>query len=242
MKRFLYTITTLLFIASMLFATPFAVLADEGDGGIHGLEVEVNGYHVTLSNPNEWAKGENTVIVTIADEMGIPLTDSEVELLIAPKASAGHGETEADGHAEPEADEHAAPETDIHSPAPEPDGHDSMPGMDMGEATEEVDSHGTSAQEAPAHSEEETSSPVAMREADEHGMYIAETHLEKTGEHEVLVMFHVDGEMIEAAFTVEIPGTNSKTVVLWSFALINMGLIASAGFIKKQSIPVKGAK
>jgi hypothetical protein len=226
MKRFLYIITTLLFIASILFVTPFTVLADEGDGGVHGLEVEVNGYHVTLSNPNEWAKGENTVIVTIADEMGMPLTDTEVELLIAPKASAGHG----------------APEADIHSPAPEPDGHDAMPGMDMGEATEEVDSHGTPAQEAPAHDEEETTNPVAMRAADEHGMYIAETHLEKTGEHEVLVMFHANGEMIEAAFTVEIPGTGSKTVVLWSFALINMGLIASAGYIKKQSIPVKGAK
>jgi hypothetical protein len=234
MKRFLYTITTLLFIASILFATPFPVLADEGDGGVHGLEVEVNGYHVTLSNPNEWAKGENTVIVTIADEMGMPLTDTEVELLIAPKASAGHGEAEAD--------EHPAPEADIHSPAPEPDGHDAMPGMDMGEPTEEVDSHGTSAQEAPAHGEEEMTNPVAMRAADEHGMYIAETHLEKTGEHEVLVMFHVNGEMIEAAFTVEIPGTGSKTVVLWSFALINMGLIASAGYMKKQSIPVKGAK
>jgi hypothetical protein len=233
MKRFLYTITTLLFIASILFATPFTVLADEGDGGVHGLEVEVNGYHVTLSNANEWAKGENTVIVTIADEMGMPLTDTEVELLIAPKASAGHGEAEADGH--------AAPEADIHSPAPEPDGHDAMPGMDMGEATEEVDSHGTSAQEA-THGEEEMTNSVAMRAADEHGMYIAETHLEKTGEHEVLVMFHVNGKMIEAAFTVEIPGTSSKTVVLWSFALINMGLIASAGYIKKQSIPVKGAK
>lgn len=242
MKRSLYTLTTLFFIASILFATPYVVLADEGDGGLHGLEVEVNGYHVTLTNPNEWAKGENTVIVTIADDMGMPLTDTEVELLIAPKAPAGHGETEADGHGVPEADAHAAPEADIHSPAPEPDGHGAMPGMDMGEATEEVDSHGTSEQEAPAHGEEESSNLVAMREADEHGMYIAETHLKKSGEHEVLVMFHVGGEMIEAAFTVEIPGTNSKTVVLWSFALINLGLIGSAGYIKKQSPSVKGAK
>jgi len=233
MRRLLCTLTTLFFIGSILFANPYIVLADEGDGGVHGLEVEVNGYHVTLANQNEWAKGANTVVVTIADEMGMPLTDTEVELLIAPKSGGGHGESESAGHAAPEADVHA----------PEPEGHDSMPGMDMGEATEEADDHETSSHEAASsHNEEETSNPVAMREADEHGMYVAETHLEDSGEHEVLVMFHANGEMIEAAFTVEIPGTNSKTVVLWSFALINMGLIASAGYIKKQSPLVKGAK
>jgi hypothetical protein len=232
MKRLLYTLTSLFFVASILFANPYSVFADEGDGGVHGLEVEVNGYHITLANPNEWAKGENTVIVTIADEMGMPLTDMEVELLIAPKTAGAHGESEAEGH--------AAPEADIH--APEPEGHDSMPDMDMGEATEEVDDHETSSHEEPAHDEEETSNLVVMRETNEHGMYVAETHLKNAGEHDALVMFHVDGEMIEAAFTVEIPGTNSKTVVLWSFALINTTLIASAGYIKKQSIPAKGEK
>jgi hypothetical protein len=224
--------TTWLFTAVITFATPYNVLADEGDGGVYGLEVDVNGYHITLSNETEWAKGENTVIVTIADEMGMPVTDTQVQILIAPKAAAGHDESEAEGHSAPEADDHAA----------EPQGHDSMPGMDMGEATEEVRAEETSSHEAPAHGEEETSDPIAMREADEHGLYIAETHLKESGEHEVLVMFHIHEEMIEAAFTVEIPGTNSKTVVLWSFALINTALIASAGFIKKQTIPVKGTK
>lgn len=232
MKRFLYTLTTLFFIASILFANPYIVLADEGDDGIHGLEVEVNGYHVTLSNQNEWAKGENTVIVTIADEMGTPVTDTEVEILIAPKAATGHDEPAAEGHSAPEVDDHAA----------EPTGHDSMPGMDMNEPTEAAAAHETTSHDAPVHGEEEIFDPIAMREADEHGMYIAETHLKDSGEHEVLVMFHINGQMIEAAFTVEIPGANSKYIVLWSFALINTALIASAGFIKKQTIPVKGAK
>ena len=133
MKRFLSIITTLFFIAAILFAHPVAVLADEGDGGIHGLEVQVNGYHVTLTNQGEWAKGENTVVVTIADEMGMPLTDTEVEILIAPKVAAEHSEPTAEEHSEMTSDDHAA----------EPQGHDSMLGMDMGEATEEVESHET---------------------------------------------------------------------------------------------------
>jgi hypothetical protein len=53
-------------------------------------------------------------------------------------------------------------------------------------------------------------------------------------------MFHVNGEMLQANFVVEIPGVLSKTIVLWSFAAINVVLIASAGIMKKQSIPVKG--
>lgn len=226
MKRLIPTLTTWLAVISILFANPYRVLADEGKDGVHGLEVEVNGYHVTLSNESEWAKGENTIIVTLADELGMPVIQTDVQMIIAPKP-AGHAEAEAEGHAEPAASAQGA----------EPQGHDSMPGMDMGQPEEE-----TAAHEEPAHGVEEQSDVIAMRAADEHGMYVAETHLEKSGEHEVLVMFHANGEMIEAGFTVEIPGTNSKTIVLWSFVMINMALIASAGFIKRQSIPVKGAK
>jgi hypothetical protein len=226
MKRLLPTIATLLVVISNLFAGPYRVLADEGEEGVHGLEVEVNGYHVTLSNKSEWVKGENTIFVTLEDQMGMPVVDTEVQMLISPKP-AGHADDEEQGHSEPEAGAHSA----------EPQGHDAMPGMDMGEATEEAAAH-----DEPAHGEQERSDVIAMRAADEHGMYVVETHLEKSGVHEVLVMFHANGEMIEAGFTVEIPGTNAKTIVLWSFVMINMALIASAGFIKRQSIPVKGAK
>lgn len=225
-KKFLTTVTAVLVVIPILFANPYRVLADEGKEGVHGLEVEVNGYLVTLSNESEWTKGENTVFVTLADQMGMPVTDTEVQILIIPK-SAGHSKAEAKGHSEPEANAHVA----------EPQDHDSMPGMEMAGATEE-----TAAHDEPTHGEQERSDVIAMRAADEHGMYVAKTHMEDSGEHEVLVMFHANGEMIEAGFTIEIPGAGSKTIVLWSFALINMALIASAGLIKNQSISVKGAK
>ena len=210
MKRFLYTTSTLLFIIAILLANPYMVRADEGDGG-HQLEAEVNGYHVTLESENEWAKGENTIVVTLADSMGMLLKNADVEILIAPKA---------DGHDEPEMDSHTA----------EPQ-QESTPGMDMDEHAKEV----------PAH-DEEMVDPIAMMEAAEHGVYMAETHLEASGEHEVNVMFHANGEMLQANFIVEIPGMGSKTVVLWSFVVINMALITSAGFLKKPPVLVKGTK
>jgi hypothetical protein len=207
MKRLLYTISTFLFIAAILFSNPYLVQADEGDGG-HQLEAEVNGYHVTLASENDWAKGENTIVVTLADGMSMPLKNADVEIVIAPKSD-GHGE-------------------EAHAAEPQ---HESMPGMDMGEP----------AVESPTHAEE-IGDAIAMMEADEHGMYMVETHLEASGQHEVNVMFHVNGEMLQADFIVEIPGTSSKTIVLWSFVVINLALITSAGFMKKQPIPVKGTK
>lgn len=222
MKRLLYTTSTLLFIIALLLANPYRVRADEGDGG-HQLEAEVNGYHVTLESENKWAKGENIIVVTLADSMGMPLKNADVEILIAPKAD----EPEMDSHAA-EPQQESMPGMDMGHDEPQ---QESMPGMVMGEHTEEV----------PAH-DEEIADPIAMMEADEHGMYMAETHLEASGEHEVNVMFHVNGEMLQANFIVEIPGMGSKTVVLWSFVVINMALITSAGFLKKQPVLVKGAK
>ncbi len=209
MKRLLHTTSILLFTIGILFANPYIVLADEG-GDEHQLEMEVNGYHVTLTSENDWEKGENIVIVTLADGMGMPLSNADVEIIIAAKSN---GHTEA--------------ETDAHGTEPQ---QESMPGMDMGEPAEETPSH-----------EEETADPIAMMES-EQGMYTVETHLESSGEHEVHVLFHVDGEMFQADFVVETPGTSSKTVVLWSFVVVNMALITSAGIMKKQSIPVKGTK
>jgi hypothetical protein len=106
-----------------------------------------------------------------------------------------------------------------------------MPGMEMNEPAAE--SH-----EMPAHTE--GNEPLSLEELGEHGIYVVETHLESAGTHEVNVMFHVNGEMLQANFVVDIPGVLSKTIVLWSFVAINVVLVASAGIMKKQSIPVKG--
>jgi hypothetical protein len=226
MHRSLYAITTLLSVFVFLFAYPNAALANEGEGGDHQ-EVEVGGYTVTLSSQNEWAMGENTLVVTIADGMGMPLNDADVEILIAPKET-GHESSDADSHDSGQQD--AMSGMDLgESPTQE----SSMPGMDMGESVAE-----TPGMMAPIR---QANSPIAMTES-EHGMYTLQSHLESSGEHDVHVMFHVDGEMLQADFVVEVAGTNTKTLVLWSFVAVNVALVASAGFMKKQSILVKGGK
>jgi len=208
MKRLIHASSTLLLIISIVFANPGTVLASEGDGG-HGLEVEINGYHVTLSSENDWVKGENIILVTLEDSMGMPVSNADVEILIAPKV-----------------DEHV--EEDTHGA--EEQSPNSMPGMDMGEPETST---------LPAH-DEETIEPVAMTESHEHGVYVLETHLESSGAHEVQVFFHVNGEMLEVDFIVDVPGMASKTIVLWGFLVVNIGLVASASLLKKQPITLKG--
>jgi len=225
MKRLLHTLTILFFVFAASFAAPNTVLASEGNNS-HGMEVEVNGYHVTLASQNEWVKGENMVIVTITDEMGIPVSDAEVEILIAPKADA-HADAGSDSPGAPETDAHAEPAADAHGSE---SSHDSM---------SDTDAHEEESSEAMAHTEE-TVIPLVMTESHEHGEYVAETHIETSEEHDVQVFFHVNGEMMQADFTVEVTGMASKTVVLWSFLVINAGLIVSAGVLKTQSVPVKG--
>jgi hypothetical protein len=218
MKGLLHITLTLLLVVVVAFSNSSAVLAD-GEDGEHTLEMEVNGIHVSLANQNEWQKGENTIIVTLKDSSGSPVNDANVEILIEPKAEE-HAEAEAShGAAEPAA-AHGAEQ-----------GHSSMPGMEMNEPAPET-------HEMPAHEGERE--PLLLDELGEHGIYILETHLESAGIHEVNVMFHVNGEMLQASFVVEIPGVLSKTIVLWSFVAINVVLITSAGVMKKQFIPVKG--
>jgi hypothetical protein len=226
MKKYLRKLSVLVLIAVLVFANPVSVLADEGEGG-HELEAEVNGYHVTLSSQNEWAKGENTIVVTITDAMGMAISDAEVEILIALKADS-HADAGSDAHGAPETDTHAEPAADAHGS--ESVSHDSMSGMD----THEQESADTMAHE------EETVTPLVMTESHEHGQYLAHAHLEKSGEHVVQVFFHVSDEMMQAEFTVDVPGMASKTVVLWSFLVINVGLVVSAGVLKKPSVTVKG--
>lgn len=218
MKGLLHITLTLLLAAAIALSNSSAVLADGEDGG-HGLETEVNGVHVSLSNQNEWKKGENTIVVTLKDSSGSPVRNANVEILIGP-VSEGHAAAEDDHGASEAASAHGKEQ-----------GHTSMPGMEMNEPAAET-------HEMPVHEEEKE--PLSLEELGEHGIYVAETHVESAGNHEVNVMFHVNGEMLQANFVVEIPGVLSKTIVLWSFAAINVVLITSAGIMKRQSVAVKG--
>ena len=94
MREYLRKFSVLVLIAVLAMANPISVLADEREGG-HGLEMEVNGYYINLSSENDWVKGENTVVVTLTDSMGMPVSNADVEIRIAPKV---HAPVEENSH------------------------------------------------------------------------------------------------------------------------------------------------
>ena len=219
MKRFLHLLLAIVFAFTLVSANLTAAFASSGDDE-HTMEMEVNGYHITLASQNEWKKGENAIVVTLMDSMGMPVQNAEVEILLAPRSD-GHSATESAHSAELQ--NNSMPGMEIES------SHDSMPGMDMGEAAEVMLAH-----------DEELAEPIAMIEAEEQGMYRVKTHFESSGEHDVNVMFHVNGEMLQARFVVDILRSFSKSLVLWSFVAVNVALMVSAGVMKKQAGSVKG--
>ena len=221
MKQFVQLLLTFSLALGIASANSSVALADEGppEGG---LEVEVNGYHIALDSQNDWEKGENTVIVRIKDSAGTPVSDADVELLIVP----GTADEPSASHAEHGVSE-VAP---VHGGE---QGHSALPDTDRSE-------HITEAWDTQAHTQATQS--LVLTESAEHGTYLAETHLGSAGVHQVNVMFHVNGEMFQADFVVQIVSALSKPAILWSFVALNFVLIASAGLLKRRSIPTKGAK
>ncbi|MEK6754426.1 MAG: FixH family protein [Chloroflexota bacterium] len=232
MKRLLYTSSTLFFIIAVLFAYPHAVLANEGEGG-QGFEMEVDGYHVTLASQNKWAKGENIIVVTLTDSMGMPVRNADVEVTAMPVENMpGHDES-----AGVESNTGGMSGMDMPTEAPIAGG--------MGEmvmATETPSTGVMRPNNEPASDGHDEEPIMALLEpAHESGQYSGEILLDKPGAWIFNVHFTINGEMLAAEFPVEIYGKNSKTAILWSFAILNAALVVTAGVMKKQkTVFVKG--
>jgi len=72
MRRLLYILFAALFTFTLVSVNTSSAFASEGDDE-HAMEIEVNGYHVTLASQNESKKGKNTIVVTLMDSMGMPV-------------------------------------------------------------------------------------------------------------------------------------------------------------------------
>jgi hypothetical protein len=224
MRRFLHILLAMLFTITLISATTSSASASAEDNE-HAMKMEVNGYHVTLESQNEWKKGEDTIVVTLMDSMGVPVENADVEIMIASTAD-DHSGSESTHGAEEQHDSMSG--TDMG----EDTSHESMPGMDMSESV-------APASRMPEH-DEQSIEALAMTQSDEYGMYTLQTHFESSGEHEVSVMFHVNGEMLQATFVVDILSSLSKSLVLWGFVAVNVVLMTSAGLLKKQTVAGKG--
>lgn len=214
--------TRMITMAMLLMVFPGTALADGGNGGY---EATADGYHITLVFSEPVKTGVNEFHVLIADSMGMPVSNANVEVIAMPNEALS-------AHEEESSDELHGMEMATETPVPE-DAH-GMSGMDMSNETE-TDSH--QEVEEIAHAEE----PVAMTLAGGHeaGEYSGEIHLDASGYWIFNVHFTVNDQMTEVEISIEVPRTISNYGILAGFIGINATVITAAAITKRKSISPK---
>lgn len=213
-------IATWLIVIALLLAFPKTVLADGGEGGT---EQEVNGYHIILVFTEPIRVGENQFHIQIADAMGMPVTNAEVEVSAMP----------AEGMSEHDENEEVA--TEVPSTGVMTSNSD---GMDM---ESEAPATGVMQPNEPAadeHGEEVLT--VMLEPTTESGKYAGELYFDASGEWMFNVHFTVNGETTEVDFPVEIAQTlGLNYTVLAGFFGINAAAIIVAATLKRKTVVVR---
>ncbi len=207
--------TVWLIVAALIFALPKTVFADGGTGAS---EQEVNGYHITLNFVEKAKVGENQFHIQIKDELGMPVTNAEVEVSAMP-AEGMEMETEA-------------PSVGVMT------SNKSMDSMEMATEAPATGVMKPNAPEAGGHAEENIT--VMLEPTAESGEYAGEVHFDSSGEWMFNVHFTVNGETTEVDFPVDIAralGTNYA--VLGGFFGINATVIVAAALLKRKPVVVR---
>ena len=226
MNRVILRSTAVLLVTAILLVTPTMALAD---GGEDGYVVTVNGYQVELVFKEPAMTGENEFHIQIADSMGMPVPNAEVEVSCQP---AEESSTHEEGNG---AESHSA---------------DSMSGMDM--PTEAPAANGMSgmemATEAPAtgvmrpnveaesDAHEEELITVMLEPAHESGEYSGKINIDKSGEWVFNVHFTINDEMTTVEIPVEVVRAGTNLGILAGFFGFNAVVITVAAIIKRKPV------
>ncbi|MBI5943619.1 MAG: FixH family protein [Chloroflexi bacterium] len=217
MKKTTFQSLAVLWLITILLLTPTLALADSGSGGIEG---EVNGYHVKLVFTEPVKVGENQFHIQIADTMGMPVSNAEVEVSAMPVEGMEEMEMATE-----------APSVGVMT------SNNSMSEMDMGSETPEP---GVMQPVEPEAGHDEEATTVMLEPGKESGEYEGELHLDKSGEWMFNVHFTVNGK----TNVVDLPFEVSRKLglnyaVLAGFFGINATAISAAAISKRKSIAQK---
>jgi hypothetical protein len=211
--------TTLLIISTLLLALPQIVFADGDEGGS---EMEVNGYHITLTFVEPVKAGENQFHIQITDAMGMPVTNAEVEVSAMP-AEGMEMATEV-------------PSTGVMTSNNDQGGM----GMEMRMATETPATGVMKPNEPAADAHGEENITVMLEPTTESGESAGEVHFEKSGEWMFNVHFTINGETTQVEFPVEIGRSlGLNYAVLAGFFGINITMITTAAVLKRKTVIIR---
>lgn len=222
-------------ITLLVLMLPGSALASPGD---QGTMITVGGYQVSLGFVEPAKTGTNSIHVTILDEMGMPVSNAEVEISAMPIE-------ETDGHVEnmqPTEPAMGGMEGVDHSlPTPAPlDSMAGMAGMDhpapTAVATDSMhgDESGHGVEEGANDTHTEETVMAILEPGHESGEYAGEISFAASGHWMLTVHFSTDGETLEAAFPVDVTGSSPSGGILAGFAGLNAVLIGVAAITRRK--------
>jgi hypothetical protein len=203
----------LLIISTLLLAFPATVFAD---GGAGGSEKEVNGYHIILTFVEPVKPGENQFHIQIADSMGMPVANAEVEVSAMPV----EGMDEMAMATE-------APAVGVMTSKNNMDG--------MGMATEEPATGIMQPNQSATDGHGEESLTVTLEPTTESGEYAGELHFDTSGEWMFNVHFTVNDKTASVEFPFEVTRSLALNYgILAGFFSFNVAVVAYAAVLKKR--------
>lgn len=203
-------------ITLLVLMLPGSALASPGD---QGTTITVGGYQVSLTFVEPAQAGTNSIHVTILDEMGMPVSNAQVEIRGMPV-------NETDEHEEnmqPTEPDMGGMEG-MDPPAPTAVPTESMHGVES--------SHGVD--ESTNDNQHEETVTAILEPGHESGEYGGEITFSNTGHWMLTVHFSIDGETLEADFPVEVTGGSPSGGILAGFAGLNAVLIGVAAITRRK--------
>jgi hypothetical protein len=235
MKRFAHKIALLFTVVLLLtLALPISALADGGTGGKE-LTQTVNGYQVTLVFEKPAFVGENQIRVLVKDAMNMPVSQADLEVSVV-EAEAKHVETE------PTAETGTMSGMDVQptAVAGTMSGMSAQPTTEVGTMSAISPEIGTMTSNEPAGHDQ--MGMVALTAGHESGEYEGQVSIESDGDQVIRVHLTVAGKLMEVDFPLHVAKSNAGSIVLGSFFVINLTLIAAGVVMKSKTLSINGSK
>ena len=223
MNRIILRSTAVFLVTAILLLMPAMALAD---GVGNGYVATANGYRVELVFKEPAMTGENEFHIQIADSMGMPVPNVEVEVSAMPaEGMSAH-------------DENREMATEAPSVGVMTTSNNSMDGMEM--ATEAPSTGVMRPNEPAAEEHGEEALTILLEPTAESGEYAGEMHFETSGEWMFNVHFTINGETTAVDFPIEIArALGLNYAVLAGFLGINGTVIVTAAFLKRKPVVVR---
>ncbi len=217
--RWLMCGVSIALLALMLPAAAFA------NGGGEETTIRVGGYEVNMVFAEPVKKGENSFHIKILDGMGLPVSNTQVEIIAMPvEETQQHQENMQSGKPAM-----GGMDGMNSTPAPTVAHSSGISGMGGMEASP------TAGVETPETAHPVETLTVMLASGETAGEYAGKIAFSTSGHWMLTAHLNINGEALEADFPVDVTGGSAGGALLAGFVSLNIVLIGAAAITKRKS-------